>query len=266
MKIQDLVGLFDSEFGDEAAEELWHRVRHGLDDALKRIRRPQAALGVVKSPLGKLLVATSGHGIVLNYYIQSGSDLSTTITKLRMKFDPIEDLAAVKEVGDEIRGYVGGDAKALHHNADLTLAASDFQIGVLRKLQEIPRGAVISYQALGAAVGVPTGARAVGNALHDNPVPIYVPCHRVISSDRSLGGYAGGTSSKLRLLRSEGFDVDQVGAWIHDVVWGHKASRIYCQRDCRAAARVHPAHFLFFAAPRRARRAGMRPCKLCRPS
>jgi hypothetical protein len=91
MKIQDLVGLFDSEFGDEATEELLHRVRHGLDDALKRIRRPQAALGVVKSPLGKLLVAASGHGIVLNYYIQSGSDLATTITKLRVKFDPAED-------------------------------------------------------------------------------------------------------------------------------------------------------------------------------
>jgi len=59
MKIEDLVGLIGSEFGDEAVDELLHRVRRGFDDKLNLVRRPQAALGVVKSPLGDLLVATS---------------------------------------------------------------------------------------------------------------------------------------------------------------------------------------------------------------
>jgi O-6-methylguanine DNA methyltransferase len=110
----------------------------------------------------------------------------------------------------------------------------------------VPRGAVISYQALGAAVGVPKGARTVGNALHNNPVAIYVPCHRVISADGRIGGYAGGASRKLLLLRSEGFAVDSArGSIPSNVVWGHKGTMIYCRPDCRTAARVDRTRIFF---------------------
>jgi methylated-DNA-[protein]-cysteine S-methyltransferase len=266
MKIEDLVGLIGSEFGDEVVDELLHRVRRGFDDALNLIRRPQAALGVVKSPLGDLLVATSARGIALNHFIDADTDLATTIAHLRLDFDPVEDEKAVGEIGKEVRGYLAGDADALRHHVDLTLAKNLFQQKVLRKLQDVPRGAVVSYQALGAAAGAPRGARAVGNALHNNPVPIYVPCHRVIAAQGRIGGYGGGLPRKLQLLRSEGFAMDNAAKRVPDsVVWGHKVTRIYCRMDCRTTARVDRNRILMFASPQEARRAGMRACKICHP-
>ena len=100
------------------------------------------------------------------------------------------------------------DAKALRQHVDLTLTGNAFQNKVLDGLQTVPRGALVSYQALGAVVGSAKAARAVGNALHNNPVPIYIPCHRVIASDGRIGGYVGGGACKRQLLRSEGFAVD----------------------------------------------------------
>lgn len=266
MKFEELIGLAGNDLSDGRFEELLRRSRSRVENAIKRIRRPQAAVGVVKSPLGDLLVAMTDRGIVLNHYLVNGSDLAAAIAKLRSALDPVRDSRTIKNVGEEIRRYLGGEVKALRQNIDLTFVATPFQKKVLHKLQEIPRGAVISYQALGAAVGAPKGARAVGNALHNNPVPIYVPCHRVITSDGRVGGYGGGASRKLQLLRSEGFELSDGDVRIPDrVVWGHKGTKIYCRRNCRSAARVDPASILFFADPKEARHAGMRPCKICRP-
>ena len=267
MKIETFLSSIGNEFADEAVEELLHRCRSRVDRVLKRIRRPEAAVGVVKSPLGDLLVAMSARGIVLNHYLHDAGDLAATIGKLRLVFDPVEDQRAVKGVGEEVRRYLAGDAKALRQSVDLTLVAHSFQKKVLHKLQAVPRGAVVSYRGLGAAVGAADSARAVGNALHDNPVPIYVPCHRVISSDGRIGGYGGGAARKLQLLRSEGFELDKSAARIPDsVVWGHRGTKVYCRSNCRTTARVDRAQILFFADPRQARRAGMRPCKICRPA
>jgi methylated-DNA-[protein]-cysteine S-methyltransferase len=266
MTLEDIIGSLGGEFHDEAVDKLIDRLRGRFDKALKRIRRPEAAVGVVKSPLGDLLIATSVRGVVLNHYLRHGDDLAAEIAKLRLAFDPIEDDSSVRTIGEEIRGYLAGNTSALRQNVDLTLAVNPFQQNVLRKLGAVPRGALISYQALGAAVGVPKGARAVGNALHNNPVPIYIPCHRVISADGRIGGYAGGASRKLLLLRSEGFPVDSARGRIpSNVVWGHKGTMIYCRPNCRTAARVDRTRILFFADPKQAQRANMRPCKICRP-
>jgi methylated-DNA-[protein]-cysteine S-methyltransferase len=266
MKIEELIGSIGSEFGGEAVEELLRRSRSRIGNALKHIRRPEVAVGIVKSPLGDLLVGKSARGIVLNHYLLDGSDLEATVGKLRLELDAVDDPRTIREVGEEIRGYIAGDAKALRQNIDLTLAASPFQKKVLRKLQEVPRGAVVSYQALGAAVGAPKGARAVGNALHNNPVPIYVPCHRVISSDGRIGGYGGGTRRKLQLLCSEGFALDHAGTRIPaTAVLGHKGTKIFCRITCRTTAQVDRSRILFFADPKQAQRAGMRACKICRP-
>ena len=266
MKIEKIIGLVGNEFGNEGVEELLRRSRTPLGKALKGIRRPDAAVGIVKSPLGDLLIALSGRGIVLNHYLLGGSDLAAVIAGLRLKLDLVADPRMIEEVGAEIRRYVAGEAKALRQNIDLTLVTSSFQNQVLRKLEEIPRGALVSYQGLAAAAGAPKGARAVGNALHNNPVAIYVPCHRVVASDGRIGGYGGGVERKLQLLRSEGFALADADVRLPDnVVWGHKGTRIYCRRDCRTAARVDRARVVFFAGANEAKQAGMRPCKVCRP-
>ena len=266
MNIERLIASMGRDFGGERADELLRSARSRVDGALKRIRRPEAAVGIAKSPLGDLLVAVSSRGLMLNHYILDGSDLAATIASLRLELDPVEDPATIAKVGEEIRRYLAGEATALRQEIDLRLARSPFQQKVLRKLHEIPRGAVISYQALGAAAGAPKGARAVGNAMHNNPVPIYVPCHRVIASDGGLGGYGGGAARKVQLLRSEGFALrDEDVRLPGRSVWGHKGSKIYCRINCATAARVDRGRILFFAAPKNARQAGLRPCKICRP-
>ena len=266
MKMEKLIRSSADGFKVEGLEELLRQARSRVDRALKRVRRPTAAVGVVKSPLGDLLVALTARGIVLNHYLVDDRDLAATLEKVRLQLDLVEDPRIIKEVGAEIRRYLAGEGKALRRNIDLSLAASPFQQKVLRKLQEVPRGAVISYQALGAAAGAPRGARAVGNAMHNNPVPIYVPCHRVIASDGGLGGYGGGAARKLQLLRSEGFSLGDGDVRLPDsVVWGHKGTRIYCRTTCRTAARVDRGRILFFADAKEAGQAGLRPCKICRP-
>src|SRR6266550_3449874 len=252
MNIEKLIGTVGSEFGDQRDEALLRRSQRRVDNALKQIRRPQVAVGVVNSPLGDLL---------------GDDDLESTVAKLRLALDPVEDRGSVKGVGTEIRRYLDGDADALRRNTDLSLVVSPFQKKVLQKLREVPRGAVVSYQALGAAAGAPKGARAVGNALHNNPVPIYVPCHRVIASDGRIGGYGGGAARKLQLLRSEGFALADAALRLPDnVVWGHKGTKIYCRANCRTATRLDRSRILFFAGAREAKQAGMRPCKICQPA
>lgn len=256
-----------NEFNEQTVEEMLRRSRRRIDHALKTVRRPETAVGVVNSPLGALLVALGARGIMLIHYLGDADDLESAIAKLRLAVDPVEDRSKIKEVGAEIRRYLAGDADALRRDADLTLAPSPFQKKVLYKLQQVPRGAVVSYQALGAAAGAPKGARAVGNALHNNPVPIYLPCHRVIASDGGLGGYGGGIARKLKLLRSEGFALSKADEKLPDsVVWGRKDTKVFCRSNCQTAARVDRTKIVFFADLREAKQAGLRPCKICRPA
>ena len=86
-----------------------------------------------------------------------------------------------------------------------------FQQQVLLAEHSIPRGRVSTYKLIAAHLGVPGGARAVGNALANNPFPLIVPCHRAIRSDRHLGGYQGGLYMKRTLLIKEGSDFDESG-------------------------------------------------------
>ena len=81
-----------------------------------------------------------------------------------------------------------------------------FERRILCALKKIQKGSVISYSALAERAGVPKAARAVGNALNRNPIPILIPCHRVIHKNQSLGGYRMGTHWKQKLLKLEGFE------------------------------------------------------------
>jgi len=94
--------------------------------------------------------------------------------------------------------------------ADLDLCG-EFQKRVLRAEHGIPRGSVSTYRLIATHLGKPNGARAVGNALANNPFPLIVPCHRAIRSDRHLGGYQGGLEMKRALLEKEGVAFDSTG-------------------------------------------------------
>ena len=102
----------------------------------------------------------------------------------------------------ELEGYFAGRLREF--TVPLDLRGTDFQMRCWRALLDIPYGQAIAYRELARRVGSPRGFRAVGMANHDNPVAIIVPCHRVIASDGSLGGYGGGLDLKRALLEMEG--------------------------------------------------------------
>src|SRR6516225_863698 len=251
---------------DETIEKLLRRARLRLAPALDRIRRPFARVAIIDSSIGRLLAAQSTRGLVALRFMDS-EDTTDVLNAVRQRFDVFEDDAVAAEIGSEIERLMRGDTGAISARAvDLSLVESDFQRRALTRLRRVPAGSVISYQGLAAAIGLPSGQRAIGNTVASNPVPIYVPCHRVIRSDGSLGNYGGGPDRKLKLLRAEGFGVDRKQRVPADAVYGHWGSRIFCRPTCSAVRRAERRQWLIFADSERARRFGMRACKLCRPA
>lgn len=238
--------------------------RQRFDKALVRERRPTARVGVIDSPMGRLFIADGPRGILSIHFMDGkGPD---PLAMMRGKFDVVEDQAAADKIGDEIRRFVAGDRAALKHEIDLSLVESDFKRRALTKLRKVPLGSVVTYQGLAAAVGAPDGQRAIGNAMGSNPVPIYVPCHRVIKSDLSIGNYGGGVDRKLKLLRAEGFAVGKDLRVPARAVMGHQRTHIFCRPECSAAKRANVGRCYIYADSEGARNAGLRACKICHPA
>ncbi len=113
----------------------------------------------------------------------------------------------LRESVSELCEYFDRTRRAFDLPLDLD-AATEFQRDVYAHLLEVPYGHVVTYGELAAAIGRAELARAVGQAVGANPVPIVVPCHRVIAAEGKLGGFSGGLATKVALLRLEGVDVD----------------------------------------------------------
>lgn len=145
---------------------------------------------------------------------------------------------------------------------------SEFQQAVLRKTAEILPGEVRPYSWIAREIGKPKAVRAVGTALARNPIPIVVPCHRVVRNDGRLGNYYYGTDVKRAVLESEGLDVetleDRSARGVR--LTGSDTTRIFCNPTCRDARRTTERHLVEFRSEAEARAAGYRPCKHCRPA
>jgi methylated-DNA-[protein]-cysteine S-methyltransferase len=251
---------------DAAVDAALRAVRPKLARTLGRARRPLARIGVIDSAVGRLLVAESARGLLAVQFLDV-SEAPDALAAMRESFDVVEDPQTAARIGREVERYLKGDMHALDRPVDLSLVRSDFQRRALMRLRRtVPPGAVITYQALAAAVGAPSGQRAIGNTMATNPVPLYVPCHRVIRSDGTIGNYGGGVPRKIRLLRAEGFSVARDHRLPAASVMGHLVTHIFCRPQCHAAMRADPAKAVIFANSRRAQSAGLRACKLCRPA
>lgn len=150
----------------------------------------------------------------------------------------------------------------------LDLRVTPFRRTVLEKAATIPRGEVRSYGWLAHHVGKPGASRAVGSAMATNPVPLIIPCHRVVRSDGHIGAYSlGGPENKWTLLRHEGAEPDHLEELAASGIryLASDTTGIFCVPSCRAARRIGPSHRLTFRSGAEAAGAGYRPCRICRP-
>ena len=143
-----------------------------------------------------------------------------------------------------------------------------FDRAVLEKAREIPPGEVRTYAWIAREIGHPGAVRAVGTALGQNPIPFLVPCHRVVRSDLSLGGYAFGPALKQQLLEREGLPAADLTRWVREGTRfaGSRTSKIFCFPTCYTGRRLKDQHRVSFRSEAEARAAGYRPCKVCRPA
>ena len=156
----------------------------------------------------------------------------------------------------ELAEYLAGSRTFFSVGVDLS-GVPPFQGDVLAAASRIPYGETTSYAALAEAVGHPRAARAVGNALGANPLPIIIPCHRIIRGDGTWGHYAFGARMKTALLTLERETPALVGC---------ATTRIVCRRGCAHEQRIHEENRVVFASVADAGSVGYRGCRVCRPS
>jgi len=155
------------------------------------------------SPFGPLLAASTSNGLVRLAFPEESTD--AVLERLAQRLSPriVEASKPLEPVQRELEDYFSGRRRDFKLALDWALIGP-FARKVLHRTAEIPFGGVLSYAEVAAEAGSPRGSRAAGNALGSNPIPIVIPCHRVLRSGGALGGYGGGLDRKRYLLELEG--------------------------------------------------------------
>lgn len=217
------------------------------------------------SPIGPLVVAWNGRGVS---EVEATEDDAAFETAHRARTG--RPAYRAEELPDRLAASIArrleGDRRV---RIDLDLRGhTDFERDVWLKALEIPHGEVRPYGWIAGEIGRPKAVRAVGSALGHNPVPLIVPCHRVVRSDGLIGQYSlGGPENKRTILRSEGVDLPRLEQLASSGIrfLGSDTTRIICLPTCRHARRVTDRHRLEFHSMAEGRARGYRACKVCRP-
>jgi O-6-methylguanine DNA methyltransferase len=219
----------------------------------------------IDSPIGPLIVAWNGLGVsAVEAAPKDGvfeAAHQTRTGRRTIRADRVPE-----GLERSIRRRLDGDRRV---RIDLDLRGrTEFERDVWHKALEIPRGEVRPYGWVAAEIGRPKAVRAVGTALGHNPVPLIVPCHRVVRSDGTIGQYSlGGPENKRTILAAEGLDPDRLEsearAGIRFV--GSDTTGAVCLPTCHNAKRITAAHRVPFRSMPAAVAAGYRPCRVCRP-
>jgi methylated-DNA-[protein]-cysteine S-methyltransferase len=185
-----------------ADEEANARLHARLVAAAERDGVLDVAYRTIATPVGELLLASTGRGLIRVAFPSQGHD--AVLASLAQTVSPriLRAPARLDEASRELEEYFAGRRRVFDLPLDLRLAAG-FRRSVLAHLPAIPYGSTESYTQVAAAAGNPKAVRAVGTACARNPLPVVVPCHRVVRSDGSAGGYAGGPDAKRTLLALE---------------------------------------------------------------
>jgi len=217
------------------------------------------------TPIGPAFMAYNDHGVSALMRALSAADFER---QFRRRFG--RPLRQVPELPTRLRHMVqrllsGARHAALH--LDLR-RMSEFERAVLLKALQIPRGEVRPYAWVAREIGSPKAVRAVGSALGKNPMPLLIPCHRVVRSDGQAGAYALGPEAKRAVLAAEGVDVEEMEELARSGTryYGSDSTRVYCFPTCRHARRITARHRVPFSSVEAAAAAGYRPCLVCRPA
>ena len=195
-------------------EDLLTRGPSGLDvgAAVRRATERAAAEGAVDityaevdSPLGPLVAATTSHGLVRLAYEDWGGGLDVVLGDLADRISPriVEGPSRLDDLRRQLDEYFAGSRRSFDVPIDWSLSHG-FTQRILQAIWAIPFGETSNYRDVAAAAGNARATRAAGNACGANPIPIVVPCHRVLRTGGGLGGYTGGVEKKQTLLTLEG--------------------------------------------------------------
>ncbi|HXD65977.1 MAG TPA: methylated-DNA--[protein]-cysteine S-methyltransferase [Solirubrobacteraceae bacterium] len=199
--------------GDQEMERALRAALRGAHDAVAppSIIDAAAAAGLLDvayarldSPVGTLVLASTPDGLARLAYVDDGQE-EAVMEEIAARLSP-RMLSAPRRLDAprrELDEYFAGRRRTFDLTLDLSLL-SDFTRRVLNATAAIPYGEVATYREVATAAGSPRGFRAAGNALGSNPLPIVLPCHRVLHSGGGLGGYTGGLERKRTLLTIEG--------------------------------------------------------------
>lgn len=212
------------------------------------------------SPLGTLYIAVGPRGVKYATPLPASSEefvrrYGETFGRLVV---PAEEDEVEKLVGRISAAFDGGKVEVA---LDLT-SRTPFQRRVMEVVSKIPRGEVRPYSWVAQEAGAPRASRAVGSVMAKNPMPLIVPCHRVIRNDGKTGNYGFDPRRKVRLLHREGVPVQEIAKAPYVAT---PTTGIVCHATCRNAKRIKPENRRPFKSMSSAIDAGFRPCEVCRP-
>jgi methylated-DNA-[protein]-cysteine S-methyltransferase len=177
-----------------------------LTEAFERSGLLDVSYVVEDSPVGRLLLAATPAGLVCLHYVNSETEVDRSLEQLARRLSP-RVLRAPRRLDlprRELDEFFAGRRRGFDIAIDYSLVKPGFTRRVLERTAEIPFGETISYKGVAGKAGNERAFRAAGTALGSNPLPIVVPCHRVLHSGGGLGGYTGGLEIKRKLLTIEG--------------------------------------------------------------
>ena len=187
---------------ERAAYSATLRVLEGAyGDGSPLLRRAPVYYTTIQTPIGRVLVAATSAGLAR---VSFRRDEAAVVAELRQRLRAEVEQSAgrLAAIIAQIEAYFAGDRRTFDLPLDLSLA-TPFQRQVLAATREVAPGEVASYGEIAKRIGKPKASRAVGQVLGHNPVPIVIPCHRVVAGGGALGGYTGGLAIKRKLLALE---------------------------------------------------------------
>ncbi len=229
--------------------------RIGLGDAYWRL----------ESPVGPVFVAHSKAGISMVTRAASAPDFERAFERRFGRAVAPEKSPAPAKVRGLVRNVKGQGRGELRY--DLR-GLSEFERAVLLKALEIPSGEVRPYSWIAREIGHPGAVRAAGSALAKNPVPLLIPCHRVVRSDGHIGNYSlGGARNKRRLLEVEGTRPALLERLAASGIryLGNPEGKGFCYPTCGGIEDLVKTNTVRFRSEREAMAAGYHPCRVCRP-